>query len=142
MILGYSTDAWAALGTVLGAVGTLGLPVVSWVAAGKRAQHRAELAAAKAQAEKERIELKAQFDAAVHDLTLAAGTIERDLGALKTSVSAAWQEVHELRVTSVPRAEQEKLRDEFRSDLRAMGDRLEGAINALRNDLHGHRGAA
>lgn len=114
MLLGLSPEAWGGVGACAGVVGTGAAAVFGWVgAANKRA----------------------------HDLE--KGQIDKDVAGLEAKVKAAFVILDDLRFNAVRKQDQDKLREEFRGDMRALGDRLEAAITALRNDIHrGNPGGA
>jgi hypothetical protein len=106
-MLGLAPDTWGALGVVAGAVGTLVAAVYGRISAS---------------------------DKRAHDLELSK--ISDDVERLDKSVKAAWLILDDLRFNAVRKQDQDRLRDEFRADVKALGDRLEIAITALRNDIH------
>ena len=109
-MLGLSADTWGALGAVAGAAGTLASIVYGRIAAADKRAHDLEME---------------QF----------ANDNER----LSKSMDAAWRILDDLRFNAVRKGDQDRLRDEFRADVKALGDRLEGAITALRDEIHGRK---
>lgn len=107
MILGLSPEAWGAVGTVAGAVGVGASGIFGWFSAASKRAHDLE--------------------------TEQTG---REITRLDASLKAAWVVLDDLRFNAVRKHDQDKLREEFREDVRALGDRLEAAITALRNDIH------
>lgn len=106
-MLGLSPDAWGAFGAIAGGVGTAAAVVYGRIAAG---------------------------DKRAHDLEMEQ--IDKSIESLEASKKATWVILDDLRFNTVRRQDQDKLREEFRGDMKALGDRLEGAITALRNDIH------
>ncbi len=107
MLLGLTAEAWGSIGTVAGVVGMTGASIIAW---GSNATKRA------------------------HDLELES--VNKAIEHLDASQKASWVHVDDLRINAVRRQDQDKLREEFRNDIRTLGDRLEQAITALRNDIH------
>lgn len=109
-MLGMSAESWGAVGATAGVIGTGVAGLFGWVNA---AQQRA------------------------HDLEMAQ--VDKDIKRIDESQKAAWVIIDDLRFNAVRRQDQDKLREEFRGDMKALGDRLEAAITALRNDIHRDR---
>lgn len=112
-MLGLSAEAWGALGTIAGTIAFVFSGVVGW--AGNTARR-------------------------AHDLE--ANQRQKDIDRMDASLKASWVHVDDLRINAVRRADQDRLREEFRADVRALGDRLEAAIGALRDDIHRERPGA
>lgn len=106
-MLGISAEAWGAIGTILGVVGTIASVVYGRLAAADKRAHVLEME-----------------------------QISKDLARMDASLKAAWAILDDLRFTSVRRADLDKQRDEFRADIKALGDRLVAEITSLRNDIH------
>lgn len=110
MMLGLSGDSWGAIGAVIGAMSAAVTFLYGRISAG---------------------------DKRAHDLE--AEQTKKDLERLDASQKAAWVILDDLRFNAVRKQDQDKLREEFRADMRALGDRLEAAISALRDDIHRDR---
>lgn len=106
-MLGLTPDAWGALGAAAGALGTGVAMIYGRVQAG---------------------------DKRAHDLETEQ--TRKDIERLDASQKAAWVHVDDLRFNAVRRQDQDKLREEFRADIKALGDRVEAAISALRDEIH------
>ena len=138
-MLGVSNEAWLSSGTIIGAVGTIAVPVVGWVFASIRAKHAAELAAVLASC-------KADIEKAKSDVAIEIKDLENELRAAEkqddlhtASLKQAWTVLDDLRINGVRKQDQDRLRDEVRADMRTRGDRLEAAINALSEDIHNRK---
>lgn len=107
MMLGLSPDAWGAIGTIAGTVGVGASAIYSRIASGERRAHELEMSLT-----------KKEFD------------------RVDASLKASWVILDDLRFNSVRKQDQDRLRDEFRADMKILGDRLEAAITALREDIH------
>lgn len=146
-MLGISTEVWLAVGTVAGGVGTIAVPVAGWALSSLRGKHAAELRgvlescttqielvkAAMVFSSKEIARDVAQVQKEVHESATASAK-QDELAA--ASLKAAWVVLDDLRFNAVRRQDQDKMREEFRADMKTLGDRLEAAITALRNDIH------
>ena len=76
----------------------------------------------------------AASDKRAHDLEMKQ--VNESIERLDTSMKKAWEYVDDLRINAVRRQDQDRLREEFRADIKAMGDRLVAELTALRNDIH------
>lgn len=146
-MLGISNDAWIASGTIIGAVGTVATPFAGWALAAVRAKHVAEMAAIKTAASTDLDKVKSEMEAAIKDVATAAASAVKDVSADVSSMAkqnelnaaslkAAWVVIDDLRINGVRRVDQDRLREEFRSDMKALGDRLVAELTALRADIH------
>lgn len=111
-MLGLSAEAWGAIGTVLGILGTIAATITNRISAS---------------------------DKRAHDLEMKQ--VNESIERIDASMKKVWEYVDDLRINAVRRADQDRLRDEFRADIKTLGDRLEGAITALRDDIHRNGGA-
>lgn len=102
-----SAEAWGSIGTVAGTLG-MGVSLIY-----------SRIAAA---------------DKRAHDLETEQ--IQKDVARVDASLKASWLALDDLRFNAVRKQDQDKMRDEFRADVKALGDRLEAAIASLRADLH------
>lgn len=106
-MMGLTPDAWGAIGTVAGVVGMAGAGIMGTLNAATKKAH-----------------------------DLEADQMLKDIKRVDDSQKAAWIILDDLRFNAARRQDQDKLREEFRADVRALGDRLEAAISALRDDIH------
>jgi Flp pilus assembly protein TadB len=106
-MFGLSADTWGALGAIAGLVGTAAAAITNRIAAS---------------------------DKRAHDLEMKQ--VNESIERLDTSMKKAWEYVDDLRINAVRRQDQDRLREEFRADIKAMGDRLVAELTALRNDIH------
>jgi flagellar motility protein MotE (MotC chaperone) len=117
-MLGLNPDQWGALGTAAGGVGTLVAIVYGRIAAADKRAHELEM-----EAIKDSIEDQREY-------------FQKEVDRIDTSLRKAWEHVDDLRINAVRRADQDRLRDEFRADIKTLGDRLVAELTALRNDIH------
>lgn len=106
-MLGLSAEAWGGIGTIIGTMGAGASFIVSRINVGDKRAHDLEM-------------------------TQITDGAER----LDASLKKAWDMIDDLRLNTVRRQEQDKLREELRADMKVLGDRLEVAIMALRDDIH------
>ncbi|MDD5301489.1 MAG: hypothetical protein PHS14_00155 [Elusimicrobia bacterium] len=107
-MLGLPPEAAVGLvGAVTGSVSIIASGVLTWATNNSRREHD--------------LEMKQKQD---------------DLDRLEASQRKAWEYLDDLRINAVRRVDQDRLREEFRADIKVLGDRLEAAIGALRADLH------
>lgn len=130
-MLGISADTWGALGAVAGGIGTIVAIVYGRIAAADKKAHDLEMAA--------------QSNAIADQAEAFSKEVEalgKDIARVETSLTKAWTYVDDLRINAVRRADQDRLREEFRADVKALGDRLIAEITNLRNDIHLKPGGA
>lgn len=106
-MLGLTADGWGAIGTIAGTVGVGASALYARIAKSDKRAHDLE---------------NEQF--------------KKDIDRVDASQKAAWVVLDDLRFNSVRKQDQDRLRDEFRADMKILGDRLEAAITALREDIH------
>jgi hypothetical protein len=117
-MLGLSAEAWGAIGTIAGVVGAGAAAVIGWAANANKKSHNLEMEA-----------IRARID-------LQDDSVLKDIDRIEISLRKAWEYVDDLRINAVRRVDQDRLREEFRADVKALGDRLVAEITALRNDIH------
>ncbi len=117
-MLGLNPDTWGALGTAAGGIGTLAAVIYGRIAAADKRAHDLETENMKDSIE----EQGAHF--------------QKEIDRVEASLKAAWVHVDDLRINAVRRADQDRLREEFRADIKTLGDRLVAELTALRNDIH------
>ncbi len=107
MMLGIAPESWGAAGTVAGAIGTAAAVLYGRIQVSDKRAHELEME-----------------------------SVTESIARIEASQKAAWVHVDDLRINAVRRQDQDRLRDEFRNDMKALGDRVEQAITALRDDIH------
>jgi hypothetical protein len=131
-MLGITNEVWMATGTVVGAVGTVGIPIAGWAFSAVRAKHASDQAAI-------REACKNDIDKVRSEAASAAREIGKAQELVEASLKAAWVVLDDLRINGVRKQDQDRLRDEFRADMKAFAERLEKAIGDLRDDIHRER---
>lgn len=120
-MFGFSESTWGAIGVIgAGASGVITF-IYGRIAASDKKAHEAEMESLKT-ANKN-----------------TTDNLQRELERQDTSLEQAWKKIDELRENVVRKADLREYRAEVKQDMKDLGDRLEGAITALRNDIHRDR---
>lgn len=135
-MFGISLEVWGAVGTIAAAGATVGTPIVGWAVSAMRAKHAAELSALRQEFKADVQVERATTAAAIKDVANVTANAQKQEDLSMASLKAAWVVIDDLRINGVRKQDQERLRDEFRSDMKVLGDRVEAAITALRDDIH------
>ena len=139
-MLGISTEIWGAVGTVVGGVGAIAVPIAGWALSVLRANHVAELKAVR-DANKAALEAQDAAHKSSHALLVADHErLAQDVVKLGEGLTKAWAKVDELRDSAVRKSDLKEYREEVKADMKALGDRLEAAIRSLSEDIHRDKG--